>query len=87
MRSIGEKGNSFCRKKMAYIIFTLKGEVSPGPDYRLYLAPKWAEDEASFQKIKQSSIEVARLGSFRNFRVAVPSHIDPLSYPYVVIWW
>ena len=29
-----------------------EGKISPGPDYRLYLTPSLATDEASFVKIK-----------------------------------
>ena len=29
----------------------LEGKISPGPDYRLYLTPSLATDEASFLKI------------------------------------
>ena len=33
----------------------LDGTISPGPDYRLYLAPKFVDDGAGFLPIKAES--------------------------------
>jgi hypothetical protein len=32
--------------------FRLDGTISPGPDYRLYLAPEFVDDGAGFLAIK-----------------------------------
>ena len=66
--------------------FTLDGQVSPGPDYKLYLTPSYVEDEASFLDIKAQSVRVADITGFDNFRVDVPMSIDPTQYPAVIIW-
>ena len=66
--------------------FTLDGQVSPGPDYKLYLTPQYVEDEAEFLDIKAQSVRVADITGFDNFRVDVPMSIDPTQYPAVIIW-
>ena len=66
--------------------FTLDGQVSPGPDYKLYLMPQYAENEAEFLAIKSRSVRVADITGFDNFRVDVPMSIDPTQYPAVIIW-
>ena len=45
----------------------LDGSVSPGPDYRLYLAPAFVETEADFIDIKAQSVEVGSIKAFTNF--------------------
>ncbi len=66
--------------------FTLDGQVSPGPDYKLYLTPEYVEDEASFLALKDRSERVADITGFENFRLDVPMSIDPTQYPAVIIW-
>ena len=65
---------------------TLMGEVSPGPDYRLYLAPQYADDEESFLRIKNRSLQVASIKGFKDFSYPIPSGIDIDDYRAVVIW-
>ncbi|XDZ64829.1 DM13 domain-containing protein [Alphaproteobacteria bacterium LSUCC0684] len=65
---------------------TLEGEVSPGPDYRLYLAPSYVEDEEGFAAIKAQSLEIARIKGFRNFSYEIPAGLDTAGYAAVVIW-
>lgn len=65
---------------------TLRGEVSPGPDYKLYLAPRFVETEAAFLALKARAARVADIKAFKNFRVEVPAHIDSDAYPAVVVW-
>ncbi len=62
------------------------GRLSPGPDYRLYLAPEFVEDEAGFERIKASSVEVGPVRTFENFIVTVPAGIDVTAYGTVVVW-
>lgn len=66
--------------------FTLDGQVSPGPDYKLYLTPEYVEDEASFLALKERSVRVADITGFDDFRLDVPMSIDPTQYPAVIIW-
>jgi hypothetical protein len=65
---------------------TLEGELSPGPDYRLYLTPKFVETSKGFKEIKSQSVEVARIKGFKNFSYELPSGIDASQYDAVVIW-
>jgi hypothetical protein len=65
---------------------TLEGEVSPGPDYRLYLTPEFVETDEGFRRIKDQSVEIARVKGFKNFSYEIPAGIDTDSYDAVVIW-
>ena len=65
---------------------TLEGKVSPGPDYRLYLAPEFVETGDGFRAIKSQSVEVARIKGFENFSYEIPQNIDINAYGAVVIW-
>lgn len=64
----------------------LEGKVSPGPDYRLYMTPKFVETEADFLAIKDQSLEVAPIKAFTNFAVDVPMDVDVSQYPALIIW-
>ena len=35
---------------------TLQGHVTPGPDYKLYLTPKYVDTKAGFEAIKAQSV-------------------------------
>ena len=65
---------------------TLDGEVSPGPDYRIYLTPRYVETEKDFLAIKSSSVEIARVKGFKNFSYEIPGGIDASNYQGVLIW-
>lgn len=65
---------------------SLMGEVSPGPDYKLYLTPKFVEDEAQFLEIKNQSIRVGDIKTFENFIVNLPEGTDIEAYSSVVVW-
>ena len=64
----------------------LAGELAPGPDYKLYLAPEFVETEADFQRLKPAMVRVGDVRTFRNFLVAVPATIDPARYTTVIVW-
>jgi hypothetical protein len=64
----------------------LEGEISPGPDYRLYLSPEFVETEADFERLKSMMVQVGSVTTFENFIVPVPEGIDPSSYSSVIIW-
>lgn len=63
-----------------------RGEIAPGPDYRLYLAPAFVQDEAGFLAIKADSLQVAEVRSFGNFLVDLPAGVPLEQYRAVVIW-
>jgi hypothetical protein len=64
----------------------LAGELSPGPDYKLYLSPEYVETEADFNRLKPRMVRVADVKTFRNFLVTVPESIDTTRYNTVIVW-
>lgn len=72
--SIGEQTISFM------------GELAPGPDYKLYLSPKYVEDEAEFKTIKNEAIQVGDVKTFENFIVNLPREINPKEYTTALVW-
>lgn len=64
----------------------LMGELAPGPDYKLYLAPEFVEDEAEFNRIKSDSVLVSDIKTFKNFLVPLNDGIKPENYTTVVVW-
>ena len=64
----------------------LVGQIAPGPDYRLYLSPKYVETEADFVDLKHAMVQVGPVKTFENFVVSVPQSIDPSDYNTVIIW-
>lgn len=63
-----------------------RGRLSPGPDYKLYLAPDFVDDEASFLAIKDKSLRIADVRGFSGFLIALPEGVDVSAYNTVVIW-
>ena len=63
-----------------------QGRLAPGPDYRLYLSPKFGETETEFEALKSAMVQVAPVNTFHNFMVALPPAVDPSEYQAVVIW-
>ena len=64
----------------------LDGTISPGPDYRLYLAPEFVDDGAGFLAIKAESRQVGTVKTFENFALELTPAIDFDEYDAVVIW-
>lgn len=64
----------------------LSGRLAPGPDYKLYLAPSFVQDEAEFHRIKGASLRVGDVKTFDNFIVALPPGANPADYTTVVVW-
>ena len=64
----------------------LMGRLAPGPDYKLYLAPAFVQDEAGFLRIKADSLRVGDVKTFENFIVALPPGVDLMAYNTVVVW-
>lgn len=63
-----------------------RGRLAPGPDYKLYLAPDFVEDEASFLAIKEKSLRIADVRGFSGFLLPVPAGVDVNQFTTVVIW-
>ena len=65
---------------------SFEGRLAPGPDYRLYLSPRFVETEADFELLKPQMVEVGLVRTFENFMVAVPEGIDPSEYSAAIVW-
>ncbi|RYF53851.1 MAG: hypothetical protein EOO27_25175, partial [Comamonadaceae bacterium] len=64
----------------------LRGELAPGPDYKLYLSPEFVETEADFNRLKATMVRVGDVKTFRNFLVPLPASVDPSRFKAVVVW-
>ena len=64
----------------------LDGNIAPGPDYRLYLTPKYVETGAGVQNIKAQSIQIGPVKAFENFSLDLPDGLDATNYRAVLIW-
>ncbi len=62
------------------------GRLAPGPDYKLYLAPRFVDTKDAFLLIKDKSIYVGDVKTFNGFIVEVPAGIDVRDYDTVVVW-
>jgi len=65
---------------------TLMGKLAPGPDYKLYLSPKFVETEADFKRLKSSMVRVGDVKTFENFVVKLPAGVDPSKFNSVIVW-
>ena len=72
---------SLSNKKIAF-----RGNISPGPDYKLYLTKKFVQTKTDFLKIKTQSIVIGEIKSFNGFIISIKNEIDLTSYNSVVIW-
>lgn len=63
-----------------------RGEVAPGPDYKIYLTKTQAFDGDSFLEMKKDAVLVGELKNFGNFRKAVPLSVDINEFTTVQIW-
>ena len=65
---------------------SMRGELTPGPDYKLYLSPVPVTTAAEFQAVKARAVRLGDVRSFHGFLVAVPPSVDVEQYDSVVIW-
>ena len=65
---------------------SFSGDLAPGPDYRLYLAPELALDEEEFLALKQQSVYIGDVKTFDNFILNIPENVNPAAYKAVVVW-
>ena len=77
----GEGEVQVSRNRIAHI-----GRLAPGPDYKLYLAPRFVASEEAFLLIKDKSLRVGDIKTFNGFIAEVPAGIDVRDYNAVVIW-
>ncbi len=65
---------------------SLQGEIAPGPDYKLYLSPRFVETEADVESLKPQMLRVGDVKTFRNFIVPLPAGVDLEKYDTVLVW-
>lgn len=63
-----------------------QGELAPGPDYKIYLAPSYVDTDAGFRAIKAQSVQLGSIKSYNGFITEVPAGVDIEKYDTVVIW-
>lgn len=63
-----------------------EGNLAPGPDYRLYLSPRFVETEANFEALKTDMVQLGSVRTFENFMVSVPEGIDPADFTTAIVW-
>jgi len=63
-----------------------RGSLAPGPDYKLYLVPKFVEDEEQFEAVRNSAVRIGDIKTFDGFLVDVPSNVDIEAYTTVLVW-
>ena len=63
-----------------------EGRLAPGPDYKLYLSPEFAETEADFMRLRSAMIRIGDVRTFENFIVPMPADVDPAEYTTVIVW-
>ena len=65
---------------------TFKGGLPPGPEYRLYLAPSYVENEAEFPAIKAKSLQVGPVKTFNGYAFNNVSALGDPALNTLVIW-
>lgn len=63
-----------------------EGALAPGPDYKLYLAPDFVEDEAGFLVIKDQSVLIGDIKSFDGAILDMPEGVRLADYTTIVVW-
>ena len=63
-----------------------EGRLAPGPDYKLYLLPRFIEDEAGFEGLRPQALRVGDVKSFSGFVLDLPGGVDLTRYDTVLIW-
>ena len=63
-----------------------EGRLAPGPDYRLYLSPRFIETEEAFEAFRHEMVQVGHVFTFDNFMVDVPGTIDPGEFTTAIVW-
>ena len=77
----GEGSISLSQDKIVH-----KGALSPGPDYKLYLVKKFVEDEAGFEAVRESAVQIADINTFDGFIADVPNGVKIEDYTTVLVW-
>ena len=62
------------------------GNLSPGPDYMVYLVPEFVEDEEQFNALKDASARIGPVKTFDGFILDLPEGTDLDAFSTVVVW-
>ena len=63
-----------------------QGRLAPGPDYKLYLAAEFVENEEQFLAVKDTAQLLGDIKTFEGFLIDVPPTVDIEAYTTVVVW-
>ena len=63
-----------------------EGNLSPGPDYKLYLVKEFVEDEEQFLRAKDGAQFIGDVKTFDGFLINVPQGVDVETYSTVLVW-
>jgi len=64
----------------------IQGKLAPGPDYRMYLSPRFVETEKDFLAHKSEMVQISEVLSFGTSIHRVPERVDIEEFNTVVIW-
>ncbi len=65
---------------------TFKGELAPGPDYKLYLLKEPVETAEEFLKVKSQAIQLGDVKTFDSFIVENKDGVNINDYKGVLVW-
>jgi hypothetical protein len=78
------KGDGVLKAGSKRVVF--EGQISPGPDYILYLSPEMVETKVDFLRLGVDMVQVGAVKTFDNFVVEMPAHINPADYKAAIVW-
>lgn len=67
-------------------VISHEGRLSPGPDYKLYLARRYVDTRDAFLAIKDDAVRVGDIKTFNGFMLTVPPGVSVSDYAAVVVW-
>jgi len=62
------------------------GELAPGPDYKIYLTPKFVQTEKDFLAVKNQALYLGDINTFNNFEIDLHQSPNYQNYNSLVIW-
>ena len=63
-----------------------QGDLSPGPNYKLYFTKTFVSDEEGFLHEQGNGLKIGSINSFNGFLLELPKDINLENYTSVVIW-
>ena len=62
------------------------GNLSPGPDFKLYLAKTFIETETGFNQERKNMVQVGGINTFNNFIVPITDDVKVAEFNTVIVW-